>query len=154
MSGKRIVRRLLDEDDLTFTTRLTSARGGGVLVDHGPEWIEANADVHIKWSLELEAREWGVKSFDVTVQQVTVYLHLYDEQEQEHEEVVTVPSQAPAAPPEGDARAELLHYGRPEDYKLVTRFNTVQSETHEYIPGLVPNHVEIDMRKRVIEISF
>jgi len=136
--------------DFTFSTRL---RGRDVYIFHGPEWMEAEGDVNVIWALEIDAREYGIKSFDVTVQKVEMFLHLTDEQEQEHEQVISTPSAAPEPPPEGDVRAELLHYGRPEDFKIKVVFDHA-SESHDYLPSLVPHHAEIDLARRTIEISF
>jgi len=152
MSSEQIVRRLLGESDMTFTTRLKQRTE--VDVYHSSEWVDGNAEVLIEWSLQLDVRSFGIKSFDVTVNKVTAYMWLIDELDREHQEVITVPSVAPEAPAEGDIRGELLHYGRPDDYKIVTKFNTREAGSNDYMLGVMPLHAEIDMRKRRIEISF
>lgn len=152
MASEQIVRRLLNEGDFSFSTRLRSTQRGEVYVESGPEWLEASADVHIKWTLELDLREWGVKAFDVSIQQVTMYLRLVDENDQEREEVITTPEAAPAPPPEGDVRAEFMHYSRPDDFKIKVVYT--QSDSADYLPPLVPRSVEIYLQKRIIEISF
>jgi len=136
--------------DFTFSTRL---RAREVYISHGPEWADVAGDVSVNWTLDLDVRDYGIKSFDVVVLKVEMFLQLTDEQDQEHDQVIITPSSRPEPPPEGDVRAELLHYGRPEDFKIKVVFE-FDANTAEYLPPLAPYHAEIDLLGRTIEISF
>lgn len=137
--------------DFNFSTPL---RGRNVYVFCGPEWMEASADVTINWTLDVDARAYGIKSFSVNVTKVEAFLQLTDEQDQVHDMAISTPSTAPEPPTEGDTRAELLHYGRPEDFQVKVEFDMNTDSPEDCLPPLVPRRVEINLSRRIFEISF
>ena len=74
-----IVGRLLESDGLDFRTRMTYGRHRNDtrnLHFEGPTDV-ASAELEVWWTLEIDAREWGIKEMVPTVTRVR--LHGYEE---------------------------------------------------------------------------
>ena len=70
MRSALVVARLL-ESDLDFHTKLSSKRGGGIYFG-GPADV-SNGTLDVWWSLEIDAREWGIKDMVPTVKRVLLH---------------------------------------------------------------------------------
>lgn len=106
----------------TFTTEVDM----DIIGDHVTE--PASGKIDIKWQLDLEMREYGVKSFSITVpdQEITATVTKYNEEtDEEYEEDITV------------------------------KLENVETElnTNGHYDSLYPDRLEIHMNRATLEFS-
>lgn len=144
---------LEDEGAWDFTSVMDSKY---VSITGEPEnWELQSLKCVVKWTLEFEARSWGVKEFNPIIRHIEIIAN-FDIIDPETGDAsggetveLTYPSQAPAQPTD-DVKSSIDHYAGHVDAEAQW-----QTRSHEeYSPSVFPKDVEIDLSTNHIIVFF
>lgn len=154
----------LTESDLTFYNVLRSDNGelelyGDRNNDPG-RYVEAKGQLELNWMAEIDARSWGIKDITCTVTKLVLdgwYEAADDEGDMretgerfryEYPEATNDTPKTPGAGVDDPSLANVVHLATP---KWTVKWGV---DPHKDSVSVYSPRAEVDLRKRLIEITF
>ncbi len=122
----------------------------------GCPWSDAHATVTVSWNAEIEWREWGIAGIHIEITRVHADI-AFENWGETDDEITQGATEIDWPPQRKDDSDDAKDYVMNNLDTWKVRFTIGQSEdagSRGNIPSISPESVEIDYKKRTIEIEF
>ena len=151
-----VAARLLENDDLEFYNILTPRGGNLDIWNTSPTADNVEGELHIWWSVEIDARDWGIKEITPFVKKLKMSVWMDQEDEQgvmqegpsfHYEYPEDLPKNI-GPDPDAPTPDNIVRLASPK-WKVEWKVDQDRKDRTTFAPS-----GEIDVKRRTIEILF